>query len=70
MIESFSGKKKRKQEVVFKIETKSLRIQRKRKKEIEEMRRVFIPSRKPNVWEESGKDVATRLTRVKQMAID
>ena len=63
-------KKKQKQEVVFEIETESLRMQRERKKEIEEMIKVFIPSRKPNVWEESGKYVATRPARVKQVVID
>ena len=45
-------------------------MQRKHGKENEEMKGVFIPSRKPNVWEESGKNVATRPTRVKQMEIE
>ena len=63
-------KKKQKQEVVFEIETENLRMQREHKKEIEEMIKVFIPSRKPNVQEESGKYVATRPARVKQVVID
>ena len=45
-------------------------MQRKHGKENEEMKWVFISSRKPNVWEESGKNVATRPTRVKQVVTE